>query len=87
VRNSAVKIDLIGQTSLLEDGLALVALLRREDCIGLSGSDRQWALNNSQLLRGHGTRMSDIPGINLADLQVSYYIFGTEAVAHPADAL
>lgn len=31
MRNTAVKIDLVGKTNVLEDGLALMALLRRED--------------------------------------------------------
>jgi len=89
VLDTAVQVDLVWQAEVLEDLLGLVALLGREDGIGLGGGDGQWAFHVAQLVALDERRVRRVSGVDLAGVrtQVSDYVFAAEAVAHGADFL
>jgi hypothetical protein len=58
------QVDLVGMAGLLEDLLGPVALLVREDGVGLSGRDGQWARDGGKLILVNERRVSDIANVD-----------------------
>lgn len=87
--DSGIQVDLIWQTSLFEDGLALVALLSWEDAIGLRGRNGKRSLDRLELVCVNKRRVCSISNVNLASLrlEVAYDVFAAEAVTYSADFL
>jgi hypothetical protein len=58
------QVDLVGIAGLFEDLLGPVPLLVREDGVGLSGRDGQWARDGGKLILVNERRVSDIAYLN-----------------------
>ena len=58
------QVDLVGMAGLLEDVFGPVALLVREDGVGLSGRDGQWARDGGKLILVNERRVGDIANVD-----------------------
>jgi hypothetical protein len=89
VLDSGIQVDLIWLTGLFEDDLALVALLRGEDAVGLRGSNGKRSLDIPELVCIDKRGVRSISSVDLASLrpEVAHNVFAAEAVTYSADFL
>lgn len=89
VFDTAVQVDLVGETGLLEDNLGFVALLGGEDRVGLGGGDAEGAADGLEFVGFDEGWVSDVANVDLVLLGVEMAddVFGAEAVADGGDFL
>lgn len=89
VLDSAVKVDLVGESQVLQDGLGLVPLLGREDVVGLGGGDGQGTLEVSELVGLDERRVGRVTDVDLAGVgsEVTDDVFAAETISHGTDFL
>lgn len=87
--NTAVQVDLVGETGLLEDNLGFVTLLGGEDCVGLGGGDAEGTANGLEFVgfdEGWVSGVADVDFV-LFGVEMADDVFAAEAVADGGDFL
>lgn len=82
--DAAVQVDLVGLACLDENLLALVALVGREDGVGLGGGDGQRALDGGELLLGDEGRVGEEAGGDAALVVADDVLVFRKAVSQSA---
>lgn len=89
VFDTAVQVDLVGETGLLKDNLGFVTLLGGKDCVGLGGRDAEGTSDGLEFVGFDEGWVSGVANVDLVLLGVEMAddVFGAEAVADGGDFL
>lgn len=86
VLDAGVQVDLVGQASLLQDLLGLVAQRGREDTVGLGGSDGKGAVDGGELVLVDEAGVGDEADLD-AVLVVANDVLWKKTLARPLSAV
>lgn len=89
VLDTAIQVDLVWETGLLEDDFGFVTLLRGEDLVGLGGGDGKRTTDGLQFIGFDERWVSDVANVDFVFLGVEMAdnVFGAEAVTDGGDFL
>lgn len=89
VFDTAVQVDLVGETGLLEDDFGFVTLLGGEDCVGLGGGDAEGTADGLEFIGFDEGWVSGVADVDLVlfGVEMADDVFGAEAVADGSDFL